>query len=240
MATADKLSSSLRSGSSTPPCHHSIVRSKNMISRKIEVHTWDMPFEKLPSDVCELLSEADVVAYKNGARYFKDAAARIGEPDLIEVLARLDDDQAMRVYLEKQDDDPWICWFGFTFVAEGRHVRFRPPSGAALPPSIPARLRRVYEHLGGINDDPSGDYGLIPAEQIIRASDSGWHFIPDILDASRKCWLFHSYGNGDYTGWKEDGGGVILNHEEECLDDVDLEEFLNDYFRFDILGLEYP
>jgi hypothetical protein len=211
-----------------------------MISRKIEIYSWDVPFEKLPNDIRALLSENDEAAYKAGAQYFKDAASRTGEPDLINVLARLGDDHPMRVYLEKQDEEPWICWFGFTFVAEGRHVRFRPPSSAPLPPSIPARLRTIYENLGGINDDNSGDYGLLPPEKIIRASDSGHYFIPNILEESQKCWLFHSFGNGDYTGWSEDGEGAMLNHEVECLDSLDLDEFLNDYFRFDILGLEYP
>lgn len=209
-----------------------------MIKRLIEIRAWDVPFEKLPADVRGILSEEDATAYQNGAKYFKAAASRIGEPALNKVLARLDDDQAMRVYLEKEDDAPWICWFGFTFVSERRHVRFRPPSSVALPTSIPARLRKIYENLGGINNDSSGSYGLIPPENFIRASDSGWYFIPGILDAARKCWLFHSHGNGDYTGWNDDGGCSVLNHEEECLDDLDLDEFLDDYFQYEILGLE--
>lgn len=211
-----------------------------MITRKIEISTWDVPFAKIPSDIHDLLSEADILAYESGARYFKDAAKRTGEPALYDALNLLDDNHSMRVYLEKEDNAPWLCWFGFTYVAERRHIRFRPSSNAILQESMPMRLRKVYENFGGINDDRSGDYGLVPPEMIVLASESGWHFIPDILDTACKCWLFYSFGNGDYIGWHEDGRCLMLNHEEECFDELDLDAFLDDYFRYDILALECP
>jgi hypothetical protein len=210
-----------------------------MISRKIEIRSWEMPFAKLPVDIARLLTDAEGEAYRKGAAYFKGAARLLGEPGLCGVLDRLADDHPTRVYLDQEDDLPWFAWFGFTFVVERRHVCFRPAQPSiALPDSIPVRLRRFYSHFGGLNDDRSGDFGIIPPERISRVSDADFYFIDDRDDIASHCWMFHSFGNGDYTCWHEDGRGFLLNHEEESLDELPLNEFLDDYFQFGVLGHE--
>ncbi len=212
-----------------------------MITRKIEILSWDVPFERLPADILALLSNQDQEAYRNGGKYFKEAALQIGESGLCEVLNCLDDNHPTRVYLDKDDDSPWLSWFGFTFFAERRHVCFRPAQQfVQLPPSTPDRLRRFYAHLGGLNDERGGDNGILPPERIRRVSDSDHHFVDDLGELASECWMFHSFGNGDYTCWHESGRGFLLNHEEESLDELILDEFLDDYFRFGILNIDRP
>ena len=46
-----------------------------------------------------------------------------------------------------------------------------------------------------------------------------------------EIWFFYSFGNGDYLGWGKDGAGLVLNHEEECVDIIDLDDFLSYWFR---------
>lgn len=204
-----------------------------ILQRRIDIAANEAPLENVPADILEILSDLEKDAYSRGAAFFKDVASKVAEPVIGQLLGQLDDGHYMRVYLEKRDEKPWICWFGFTFMPHGTHLRFRPtPVGVDLPSGMPERLREIYSHFGGINVLEECDNGLLPPEEFKRAADSGYdYFMSKYSDVAQKCWKFYEECNGDYTSWHEDGRAFSLNHEEECFEERDLDAFLDRYFE---------
>ncbi|MBN1851717.1 MAG: hypothetical protein JW829_03305 [Pirellulales bacterium] len=201
------------------------------ISRKIEICAWEVHHCDLPNDIAGVLTKAEMEAYAVGAPYFIRLAHQSGEAKLVSLLETLDDDQPMRVYLEREDDNPWLVWFGFVFRFNCQQPRFRLPAiERQLPENIPERLRRIYSAFGGITDDTGTGSGILAPEMIMTLSGSGWDFIHGFELDPDESHLFYSFGNGDYVGWDGVGHGIMLDHERSTIEEGDLNEFLDMQF----------
>ena len=135
----------------------------------------------------------------------------------------------MRVSL-RASDSVWKCWFGITFLRDRSHWKIRvTDSEVTIPECMPERVKRIYGAFGGLYTE-QGRLGFLPPDEIFILDNWGGAKLGN--QEMRRCmWVFYTYGTGDFVCCNRLGNALLLNHEEESLEELDMDEFLDEALR---------
>lgn len=194
-----------------------------------EIKVFETPWTGLPEELTRCFTPHERQAYLGGAVFFKDCAHRSGEPVLIEMLAELNDDQPMRVYVERTGSNLPDVWFGFTYLRRDRQPQFKLADEGPIPSTVPQRLESLFKVYSGIREGEQDEGGfrtprLMTHQELMPFNDS-------LLSLNSKRYTqFFSFGNGDVVACNDYGTAVLFDHETHDVFTKDMDEFLNDYF----------
>jgi hypothetical protein len=195
-----------------------------------EIHAWESPWPELPEHIRQNFSKLEHSAYTGGPAFFKDAAERLGEPSLVALFRRLEDDQPMRVYIESENDGRPFIWYSFVFDLNLVHQpQFRVATTFSLPIRVPPRLQKLYSTYGGFRYNSEDCGGLVPPEKVRRLSDIGGGQLKAKLGRASEYYWVLSYGNGDYVCVNSAGQCATYDHEQSEMGKHELDAALDGF-----------